>query len=86
MLSLKYCLKYVYRGHDRAAVYIHDSENCTESENDDRLNHDETKQFIDNTYVGASEACWRSFEKKVHGIIHSIVRLPVHLPTNKIFI
>ena len=50
--SIKYVYKYVYKGHDRAQVYM--DSNATEQQ-------DEVKSFLDARYVSAAEACWRVF-------------------------
>ena len=66
--SVKYLYKYVYKGHDKAAVDI---------------THDEIKKFLDARYVGAPEACWRLFGFGLHGQSHVVERLPVHLENDQ---
>ncbi|XP_071037788.1 uncharacterized protein [Parasteatoda tepidariorum] len=48
--SVKYLYKYVYKGHDAAAIRL-----TTESR---RLDHDEITTFLDGRYVSAPEAIW----------------------------
>jgi hypothetical protein len=64
--AVKYLYKYVFKGHDRAAVEV--------------LVRDEVQDFIDARYVGPPEACWRLLSFDMHGKSHVVERLPVHLP------
>jgi len=64
--TVKYLYKYVYKGHDRAAVVIEGP--------------DEIQQYLDACYVSASEAAWRLFAFKLHDDFPSVTRLQVHLP------
>ena len=66
--SVKYLYKYVYKGHDRAAVALGE---------DNEIN--EISNYIDARYVSSCEAAWRIFEFDLHGQSHSVNRLPVHL-------
>uniref|UniRef100_A0AC34QDY1 Helitron helicase-like domain-containing protein n=1 Tax=Panagrolaimus sp. JU765 TaxID=591449 RepID=A0AC34QDY1_9BILA len=70
--SIKYAFKYIFKGHDRAAIKI-DDQNLI-------LDYDECNSFSDNRYIGVYEACWRLLEFPIHGRSHSILRLPIHLP------
>ena len=63
--AVKYLYKYVYKGHDRAAL---------------DLVRNEIVDFLDARYVGAPEAAWRLFNMPIHGKSHTVERLPVHLP------
>lgn len=65
--SAKYLLKYICKGHDRATVIIHDNaHNITlnihlnEHADNNLINHDEPKQFVDSRYVSAAESLQRS--------------------------
>lgn len=93
--AVKYLFKQVYKGHDKAGVTISgnissglDPQEQTTHEtisnpNDNVINHDEVKNFVDARYVGPVEAAWRIFSKKLQDKSHSIVRLPVHLPNQQ---
>jgi len=75
--SVKYLYKYIYKGHDAAAITIEPiTENII-------INHDEIHNFIEARYVGPVEASWRILEKKLQDKSHTIVRLPVHLPNEQ---
>ena len=69
--AIKYLTGYVNKGPDRAEVEIIEDENV--------LNHDETKKFLDTRYVSSCESIWRLFEYKMKDASHSVYRLPVHL-------
>jgi hypothetical protein len=69
--SVKYLFKYVYKGHDCANIRIGE---------ENTLNHDEIKTFMDSRYVSGPEAAWRLFGFHMHDQSHTIVRLQVHLP------
>ena len=64
--AVKYMYKYIYKGHDRAAIEV--------------AVHDEVQDFIDARYVGPPESCWRLLSFEMHGKSHVVERLPVHLP------
>ncbi|XP_044010167.1 uncharacterized protein LOC122853813 [Aphidius gifuensis] len=70
--SVKYLYKYIYKGHDAAAIEVTNG-------NESSMNHDEIHNFIETRYVGPVEACDRSLQKKSH----SIIRLPIHLPNQQ---
>ncbi|XP_021961437.1 uncharacterized protein LOC110857104 [Folsomia candida] len=72
--SVKYLFKYVYKGHDCANIAISEQ---------DVLNHDEIKTFMDSRYISAPEAAWRLFGNSMHEQSHTIYRLPVHLPSEQ---
>ncbi|XP_067214192.1 uncharacterized protein [Linepithema humile] len=75
--SVKYLYKYIYKGHDVAAITI---EPITENV---IIDHDEIiskHNYIETRYVGPVEACWRILGKKLQDKSHTIMRLPVHLP------
>ena len=48
--AVKYLYKYVYKGHDHAAVQVGEG-----------TDEDEIKLYLQGCYVSASEACWRLF-------------------------
>jgi hypothetical protein len=66
----------VYKGHDCANVEFRE----TLADNNEQVNRDELRSFLDARYVSAPEAIWRIFEFKLHDISHAIIRLAVHLP------
>ncbi|XP_053567008.1 LOW QUALITY PROTEIN: uncharacterized protein LOC128656868 [Bombina bombina] len=69
--SVKYLLKYVYKGYDCANISI--KEHYT-------LQHDEIQNFLDTRYVSAPEAVWKLYGFLMHHQTHTIIRLQVHLP------
>ncbi|XP_036150735.1 uncharacterized protein LOC118648518, partial [Monomorium pharaonis] len=75
--SVKYLYKYIYKGHDAAAITIEPITNNTV------INHDEIHDYIEARYVGPVEASWRILGKKLQDKSHSIIRLPVHLPNEQ---
>uniref|UniRef100_A0AC35GIV3 Helitron helicase-like domain-containing protein n=1 Tax=Panagrolaimus sp. PS1159 TaxID=55785 RepID=A0AC35GIV3_9BILA len=68
--AVKYLYKYIFKGHDSAAIKIVDG----------TVVYDECESFLDSRYMGAAEACWRILGYELHGQSHSIMRLPVHVP------
>jgi len=75
--SVKYLYKYIYKGHDVAAITIEPiTENVT-------IDHDEIHNYIEARYVGPVEASWRILGKKLQDKSHAIMRLPVHLPNEQ---
>ncbi|KAK4509476.1 uncharacterized protein ATC70_007828 [Mucor velutinosus] len=73
--SVKYIYKYVYKGHDRAQVYM------GSSAQDDH--QDEIKKFLDARYVSASEACWGIMSFPMHKEYPSTQRLDIHLENDR---
>ena len=73
--SVTYLFKYVYKVYDCANIQVTAS---------DELTHDEVTSFINARYVSAPEAFWRLSEFEMHKQSHSIVRLPVHLPDQRV--
>ena len=73
--SIKYVYKYVFKGHDRAQVYMGTIE-------EDR--RDEIRNFLDARYVSASEACWRLFSFPMHKEFPASQRLDIHLEGDRI--
>jgi PIF1-like helicase/Helicase len=65
--AVKYLYKYVYKGHDRAAVVMGEDV-------------DEIKSYLEGRYISASEACWRLFKFPLHSEKPSVRRLMYHLP------
>jgi len=75
--SIKYLYKYIYRGHDAAAITIEPITNNV------IIDHDKIHNFIETRFVGPAQACWRILEKKLQDKSHTIIRLPVHLPNQQ---
>ncbi|XP_070157971.1 uncharacterized protein [Polyergus mexicanus] len=75
--SVKYLYKYIYKGHDVAAITI---EPIIETV---IIDHDEIHNYIEARYVGPVEASWRILGKKLQDKSHAIMRLPVHLPNEQ---
>lgn len=71
--SVKYLYKYVYKGHDCAAMHLRQN-------NDNNLQTDELGKFINCRYVSPPEAMWRLHERPLYRKSHTIQRLPIHLP------
>ena len=68
--AVKYLYKYVYKGHDRAAVQMGEDV-------------DEIKLYLDGRYVSASEACWRLFSFRLHSEKPNVMGLMFHLPNQQ---
>ena len=71
---VQYLYKYIYKAHDAATIVI------TE---DNRIDHDEAKRFIDSRYVGPVEAAYRILSKKLEDKSHNVTRFPLHLPNEQ---
>jgi hypothetical protein len=70
------CLyKYVYKGHDRAALEVSRADGEAIQEQD----VDEIKQFLDSRYISCSEVAWRIFRFPIHAENPNVVRLAIHL-------
>ncbi|XP_050222183.1 uncharacterized protein LOC126672278 [Mercurialis annua] len=76
MKAVKYLYKYIYKGHDKVAVYI-----APEDKNDRGI--DEIRQFQDARWVSAQEAMWRIFEFDLNEIQPAVVNLQLHLPNKQ---
>ena len=72
--SVKYLYKYVYKGHDRARVRIHQND-----QDSNQTNYDEIKAHLDARYVCAPEAMHRLLEYPMQGRSDHVERLPIHL-------
>ncbi|KYN05845.1 ATP-dependent DNA helicase PIF1 [Cyphomyrmex costatus] len=75
--SVKYLYKYIYKGHDVAAITLEPKTN------DIIIDHDEIHNYIETRYVGPVEASWRILGKKLHDKSHVVIRLPIHLPNEQ---
>lgn len=71
--SVKYLYKYVYKGHDCAAMRLRHND-------DNNLQTDELDKFLNCRYVSPPEAMWRLHERPLYHKSHTIERLPIHLP------
>ncbi|RCN49553.1 hypothetical protein ANCCAN_04325 [Ancylostoma caninum] len=72
--SVKYLYKYVYKGHDRARIRIHQ-----EVDEQQQCIVDEVKAHLDTRYVCAPEGAHRVLEYPMQGRSDHVERLPVHL-------
>ena len=70
--AVKYIHKYIYKGHDRTTLEF--------------TSQDEIKQYLDARYISACECCWRLFEFHMHCEDPNVIRLPVHLPDQQMFV
>ena len=70
--AVKYLFKYVYKGHDRAAVTMVNHQGSG--------NIDEISKYLDSRYVSADESCWRIYGFRMHKHSPSVIRLQLHLP------
>lgn len=66
--------KYVYKGHNRAAVAVSTTTNNANAQED----ADEIRQYLDSRYVSASEGCWRLFSFSLHKEFPAHQRLAIH--------
>ena len=69
--AIKYLYKYIYKGHDRCAVYVQsdDGENVI----------DEIQTFQDARWVSPPEALWRIYEFNLTEM-QPAINLQLHLP------
>lgn len=74
---MKYIYKYIYKGHDAAAIVF--NENPENEQVLEPINHDEIQNYLETRYVGPVEACWRILSKPLRDKSHCLTRLPVHL-------
>ena len=56
--AVKYLYKYIYKGHDAAAITIGDIQNESSA-----IDYDEIQTYTETRYVGPVEACWRILSK-----------------------
>ncbi|XP_020266738.1 uncharacterized protein LOC109842248 [Asparagus officinalis] len=73
--AVKYLYKYIYKGHDKAAVCI--------TSNEATHPVDEIKQYQDARWVSAQEAIWRIFEFKLNDIQPPVINHQLHLPNKQ---
>ena len=80
--SVKYLYKYLHKGHDSAAITV-ERPIAENTDQNNIINHDEIKDFIESRYVGPVEGYWRITSKKMKDKSHAVIRLPVHLPNEQ---
>ncbi|XP_009791383.2 uncharacterized protein [Nicotiana sylvestris] len=68
----KYLYKYIYKGHDRCAVYI--------KPDDGEKVVDEIQNFQDARWVSPPEALWRIYEFNLSEMQPPVINLQLHLP------
>jgi len=69
--AIKYLYKYIYKGHDRCAIYVQsdDGENVI----------DEIQTFQDARWVSPPEALWRIYEFNLTEMQPAVINLQLHL-------
>ena len=65
--AIKYLHKYEYKGYDCASIKVGEI-----------YSHDEITDYVNGCYLGAPDSTWRIHAFKMHGQLHSVVRLAVH--------
>ncbi|XP_070022215.1 uncharacterized protein [Nicotiana sylvestris] len=70
--AIKYLYKYIYKGHDRCAVYI-------ESDDGEKV-VDEIQIFQNTRWVSLPEALWRIYEFNLSEMQPPVITLQLHLP------
>jgi hypothetical protein len=81
--AVKYLYKYVYKGHDRAMVEVHERAGGAVADGQQPAQvvaRDEVKAHLDGRYVSAGEAVHRLLQLPMHQEHPNVVRLQVHLP------
>lgn len=68
---VKYPYKYIYKGHDKIAFYVHD--------NDTNKEIDEIKEYQSARWVSPPEAAWRLFSFSISEMYPSVYHLQLHL-------
>ncbi|XP_019244251.1 PREDICTED: uncharacterized protein LOC109224120 [Nicotiana attenuata] len=76
--SIKYLLKYVNKGHDRATAAFSQSTHDNGSSTIDEIN-----MYYDCRYISLYEAAWRIFKFPIHHKELSVERLSFHLPNEQ---
>jgi hypothetical protein len=76
--SVKYIYKYVFKGHDRAAMHVQPTVPGGEGAPVVVPMVDEIKNYVDGRYVSASESCHRCFAFEMHREWPNVYRLAVH--------
>jgi hypothetical protein len=82
IISVKYLYKYVYKGHDRAAITT--TQQRVGDGDPELQGRDEITDYVDGRYVGPHEAIWRLFGFSLHGNSPTVVRLQCHLPNHQL--
>lgn len=68
---VKYLYKYICKGHDKIAFYMH--------ENDKQIEVDEIKEYQSARWVSPLEATWRLFGFPISEMTPSVYHLQLHL-------
>ncbi|XP_070003124.1 uncharacterized protein [Nicotiana sylvestris] len=68
---VKYLYKYIYKGHDKIAFYVHD--------NDTNKEIDEIKEYQSARWVSPPKADWRLFSFSISEMYPSVYHLQLHL-------
>ncbi|CAH2018232.1 unnamed protein product [Acanthoscelides obtectus] len=80
MKSVKYLLKYIYKGFDRVQIVVRTVEEDGQTTTIQEPMYNEIQMFLDVRYVSAPEAMWRIYTFEMHDMSHAIIKLFVHLP------
>ncbi|WRX23972.1 Helitron helicase-like domain - like 1 [Theobroma cacao] len=90
--AIKYLFKYINKGLDRARVILENKNSNDQAHNSNAnftslhkqqqedIEVDEIKTYLDCRYLSAYEACWRLFAFPIHHREPVVQRLVVHLP------
>ena len=78
--SIKYVVKYEFKGQDLATITIEKQNTQTEEEVD---KHDEVKMYENMRYISSMNATWRIFDLPLCGHTPAIYRLQIHLEDNQ---
>ncbi|KAH0633393.1 hypothetical protein KY284_036179 [Solanum tuberosum] len=73
--AIKYMYKYIYKGHDKCAVYI-------ESDEGEKFIN-EIRSFQDARWVSPPEAMWRIYEFTLSKMQPAVINLQLHLPDKR---
>ena len=71
--SIKYCHKYILKGHDCATIQVQEDVPAHQ------VNRNEVDEFQNGRYVSSTESCWRMFGNEVTYRYPPVQHLAVHL-------
>ncbi|XP_071688516.1 uncharacterized protein [Rutidosis leptorrhynchoides] len=81
--AIKYLLKYLNKGPDRATIVIQENLRPTgESSAETIIEVDEIKNYLDYRYISPCEAVWLLFSFDIHFSKPSVLKLSYHLPNH----
>ncbi|XP_059451100.1 uncharacterized protein LOC132181888 [Corylus avellana] len=83
--SIKYLLKYINKGPDRATLILEENLHVDGSTGmQHAIDIDEIKAYLACRYVSAIEACWRIFQIEIHYREPTVERLNFHLENEQL--